>query len=152
MFGTYRKLFALLDGGERKRFYLLMILMAVVTFAEILGISTLLLLLNIFSAPEKITENRYLAWLYHNLNFTQVFTFQVFLSFLVFLVVMAGLIIKASGNYAIIRFSTMRGYTISRRLLESYLHQPYTWFLERNSAEVVALCRDLPVYPGDLHG
>ncbi len=136
MLETYRKLFALLDGGERKRFYLLMIVMAVVTFAEILGISTLLLLLKVFSEPEKITENSYLAWLYQNLNFTQVFAFQVFLSFLVFLVVMGGLIIKAGGNYAIIRFSTMRGYTLSSRLLEAYLHQPYIWFLERNSAEI----------------
>ena len=106
---TYTKLIALLDGRERKRFYLLMIVMAVVTFAEILGISTLLVLLNIFAAPEKITESRYLAWLYQNLNFTQVFAFQVFLSFVVFLVVMVGLIIKAGGSYAIIRFSTMRG-------------------------------------------
>lgn len=136
MIDTYRKLFALLDGSERKRFYLLMILMAIVTFAEIIGISTLLVLLNILSAPEKITENRLLAWLYLNLNFTNVFPFQVLLSVLVFLVVMGGLIIKAGGNYAIIRFSTMRGYTLSKRLLEAYLHQPYIWFLERNSAEI----------------
>jgi ABC-type multidrug transport system fused ATPase/permease subunit len=30
----------------------------------------------------------------------------------------------------------MRGYTISTRLLQSYLRQPYAWFLEHNSAEI----------------
>lgn len=30
----------------------------------------------------------------------------------------------------------MRGYTISARLLTGYLHQPYEWFLSRNSAEL----------------
>lgn len=136
MLETYRKLFALLDRHERKRFYLLMFVMVIVTFAEIFGISTLLLLLNVFSEPDKIMENGYLAWLYQGLGFTQVFAFQVFLSVLVFTVVMIGLIIKAGGNYAIIQFSTMRGYTLSSRLLEAYLHQPYVWFLERNSADI----------------
>jgi ABC-type multidrug transport system fused ATPase/permease subunit len=35
-----------------------------------------------------------------------------------------------------IRFSTMRGYSVSTRLLSAYLSQPYPWFLERNSAEL----------------
>lgn len=136
MLEKYRKLFALLDRRERKRFYLVMVIMVVVSFAEVLGISTLLLLLKVFSDPEQISTNAYLSWLYQGLNFTQVFMFQVFLSGLVFAVVMIGLAIKAAGNYAIIRFSTMRGSTLSVRLLEAYLHQPYVWFLERNSSEI----------------
>jgi len=51
-------------------------------------------------------------------------------------VVMLGLAVKAAGTYASIRFSTMRGYTVSSRLLAAYLSQPYPWFLERNSAEL----------------
>jgi ABC-type multidrug transport system fused ATPase/permease subunit len=35
-----------------------------------------------------------------------------------------------------LRFATMRAYSISSRLLSTYLHQPYSWFLERNSSEV----------------
>ena len=30
----------------------------------------------------------------------------------------------------------MRGYSIAKRLIEGYLNQPYTWFLNRNSAEL----------------
>ena len=30
----------------------------------------------------------------------------------------------------------MRGYSIGKRLLEGYLHQPYSWFLNHNSADL----------------
>ena len=30
----------------------------------------------------------------------------------------------------------MRQYSIAKRLMEGYLHQPYSWFLNRNSADL----------------
>ena len=30
----------------------------------------------------------------------------------------------------------MREYSLGKRLVEGYLHQPYTWFLNRHSAEI----------------
>jgi ABC-type bacteriocin/lantibiotic exporter with double-glycine peptidase domain len=30
----------------------------------------------------------------------------------------------------------MREYSISKRLIECYLHQPYIWFLNRNSSDI----------------
>ena len=136
MIGVYRKILDLFDRHERRRFYLLMALMIIVAFAEVLGISTVMLLLGVLAQPEKITESRHLSWAYETLGFTSTFAFQIFLSAGVFVAVMASLVLKALGSWAIIRFSTMRGYTISTRLLQSYLRQPYAWFLEHNSAEI----------------
>ena len=34
------------------------------------------------------------------------------------------------------KFVIRREYSIGMRLVEGYLHQPYTWFLERNSADL----------------
>lgn len=136
MIGVYRKILDLFDRHERRRFYLLTALMIVVAFAEVLGISTVMLLLGILAQPEKIAESRHLSWAYETLGFTSTFAFQIFLSAGVFVAVMASLVLKALGSWAIIRFSNMRGYTISTRLLQSYLRQPYVWFLEHNSAEI----------------
>ena len=86
--------------------------------------------------PERIFDNPYLTWGYNTVGIEDPFTFQVVMAVAVFLVMALSLVIKAGGNYAIIRFSTMRGYTISSRLLQAYLHQPYAWFLQRNSADV----------------
>ena len=46
-----------------------------------------------------------------------------------------------------VRFAFMRAATLSMRLLGGYLHQPYTWFLNRHSAELGAnrAVRDRPV-------
>lgn len=133
---TYRKLFTLLDRAERRNFWLLTGAMVLVAAAEIAGISAVLLLLNVIAAPDTIQSNRVLSALYADFGFTSAFSFQVALAVVVLLTVVLGLAIKATGTYAMIRYSTMRGYTISARLLAAYLRQPYPWFLQRNSAEL----------------
>ena len=136
IFDVFRKTMSLLDKRERRLSYVLMGVMIVVAFAELLGLSTLVLLLRVFSRPDLIETNRYLKLVNDIFQPGSVLAFQVIFSGLVFIVVLVSLGLRALGNYAIIRYSTMRGYTLSSRLLQAYLHQPYTWFLERNSAEV----------------
>ena len=58
------------------------------------------------------------------------------LGILVFGLLVISLIFKALTTYAQIRFVLMREYSISKRLMEGYLHQPYSWFLNRNSADL----------------
>jgi ABC-type multidrug transport system fused ATPase/permease subunit len=136
LISTYRKLFQLFDRVERKQFWLLTAAMVLVATAEIAGISSVLMLLNVLSAPEMIQTNGTLSTIYDRFGFDNAFAFQVALAGTVLVVVMTGLAIKAAGTYAMIRFSTMRGYSVSTRLLSAYLSQPYPWFLERNSAEL----------------
>jgi ATP-binding cassette, subfamily B, bacterial PglK len=133
---TYQKLFTLFDRTERRRFWILTGVMLLVAASEIAGISAVLMLLNILSAPEMIQTSGMLSSIYSGLGFASPFQFQIALALTVMGVVMAGLAVKALGTYATIRFSTMRGFTISTRLLAAYLSQPYPWFLNRNSAEL----------------
>ncbi len=136
MFGIYKKVLDLFDHREKRAFYLIMGLMVLVAFAEVLGISAILMLLNVLTTPEEIETNQVLSWAYDFGDFSTTYAFQVYLSVAVLLVVVVGLLIKAGGTYLIIRFSTMRGYKISCQLLQSYLHRPYAWFLENNSAGI----------------
>jgi ATP-binding cassette, subfamily B, bacterial PglK len=136
LIGTYRKLFLLFDRTERRQFWLLTGVMVLVAAAEIAVISAVLMLLNVLAEPGSIQTNGTLSAIYDRFGFESAFSFQVALAAFALFVVMVGLVIKASGTYATIRFSTMRGYTISSRLLAAYLSQPYPWFLERNSAEL----------------
>ena len=52
----------------------------------------------------------------------------------VFFLVIFGMVFKAVTAYATYRFSMMRSFTISSRMLNGYLSQPYTWFLDQHSA------------------
>ena len=136
MIKTFQKLFTLFDAAERRQFWILTGVMLLVAGAEIVGISAVLMLLNVLAAPQVIQTSKVLSYAYNHLGLQSPFAFQVALAIVVLIVVMAGLAVKAAGSYATIRFSTMRGYTISSRLLAAYLSQPYPWFLERNSAEL----------------
>jgi ATP-binding cassette, subfamily B, bacterial PglK len=136
LIATYRKLFSLFNEVERRRFWVLTGVMLLVAASEIAGISAVLMLLNVLAAPETIETSRTLSHLSELSGLEGDFSFQVGLAVAVLCVVMLGLAVKALGTYATIRFSTMRGYTISSRLLEAYLSQPYPWFLRRNSAEL----------------
>ena len=136
MIDVYRKVMDLFTPHERRLFFGLVILMILVAFAEVFGISLFLVLMRVLSEPQQIFDNSYLNWGYETFGFETSFGFQVALSVAVLIVLALSLLIKAGGTYAIIRFGMMRGYAISSRLLEGYLHQPYAWFLEKNSADV----------------
>ena len=53
-----------------------------------------------------------------------------------FVLLIFSLIFKAITNYILIRFVQMRAYSVSKRLVEGYLNQPYIWFLNRHSADL----------------
>ncbi len=54
---------------------------------------------------------------------------MIFLGFGVLVLILLSLCVRLVAIYAISRFSNMRAYSLSRQLIENYLHQPYTWFL-----------------------
>lgn len=136
MLDVYRKILSLFDERERRQFWLLTVLMVLVALVEVAGISSVLLLLNVLADSASIRNSRTLSAFQDALGYDNLFHFQIAFALVSMAVVVTGLVIKAFGNYAMIRFSAMRGYTISNRLLGAYLHHPYSWFLERNSADI----------------
>lgn len=132
----FRKVFSLLDAREQRRFWLLTILMVFVAMIDVVGVSSLLLLLNVLANPSTISSNPILSSINEILGFQSVFSFQIALALIVTVVIVFGLFIKGFGTYAIVRFCFMRGAAIATRLLGGYLNQPYAWFLERNSSEI----------------
>jgi ABC-type multidrug transport system fused ATPase/permease subunit len=129
-------IFSLLDRHERRQFIVLTCVMVLVAFMEVIGISAVLMLLNVLSDPDLIRSSSTLGLLRDRSGLTDEFSFMVVLAAGVLCVVLFGLAVKAGGTYASIRFASMRGYTIASRLLGSYLSQPYTWFLTKNSSEI----------------
>lgn len=103
---------------------------------EVVSISSVFLLLGILANPETIGQNGMLSTVQKAMGYDDPFGFQTILAIAVTIIVVVGLIVKATSSYALIRFSSMCGYKISSRLLGAYLHHPYAWFLNHNSSEV----------------
>lgn len=136
MIEACRKIFALLDDRERRHFWLLTAIVVAVALVEVVSISSVLLLLRVLADPASVSNDGILSAVYDRLGFESPYYFQVALAVVVAAVVVVGLVVKAGGAYALIRFAAMRSSSISSRLLGAYLRQPYAWFLERNSSEV----------------
>lgn len=134
MISTYRKMFALLDRQERRKFKILTLLLVVVSLFEAAGLATIMPFLAILADPQVVQENEYLNAVYNYFRFPSTYAFLIAVGIGVFFVVVFGIFLKIVSTYFLIRFSARRGFSVSMRLLESYLSQPYVWFLNRDSS------------------
>jgi ABC-type multidrug transport system fused ATPase/permease subunit len=138
MFDTYRKLLQLMTRRERRSFFLLLGLIIVMGLVETVGVASVVPFMLVLADPTAIERHAILGEVYQRLGFTDPRAFMTFLGFGVFGIVVGGLLFKALTFYAVYRFAMMRSYSLSNRMLRGYLFQPYTWFLNRHSADIGA--------------
>lgn len=136
MLSIYRQLFFILDARERRRFLLLLGMVVVMGLFEVVGVASILPFLAVLAEPEAARSNPYLARIYETLRFDDTQSFLIFLGVASFLMLLLSVLVRVGTLYAIVRFSNLRNYSISTRLLGTYLRQPYVWFLHRHSANL----------------
>ena len=136
---TLKKFLFLLNPNERRHVVFLLIMILIMSLLDMAGVASILPFVAVLTNPELIETNYIL-----NIMFQASSTFGVennqqfliLLGFLVFALLIVSLIFKLLTNYLQVRFVQMREYTIGKRLIESYLYQPYSWFLSRHSADL----------------
>ncbi len=136
---TFRKFLILLSGRERKNALLLLILLALMALLDMIGVASILPFMAVLTNPSVIETNIILNKMFQISKIFGVENEQHFLFALgifVFILLVFSLIFKAFTTYVQLRFVQMREHSISKRFVESYLHQPYSWFLNRNSADL----------------
>jgi ABC-type multidrug transport system fused ATPase/permease subunit len=135
----YKKLLNLLSTGEHKRLGLLLIMMVAMALVDIIGVASILPFVSVLSNPSIIDTNFILNTIFQTSkrfgvknNEEFLFIFGIF----VFSLLIISLTIKAITTYVQVRFVHMCEYSISKRLVENYLSQPYSWFLNQHSADL----------------
>ena len=136
MIDTYLKLLDLLDKREIRNALLLFAMMLIMALLETTGVVSIMPFIAVVANPDIIESNRILKTIYHLMGFSNTQNFLLFIGCGVFGLVVSSLSFKALTQWAIARYTHMRGYTLSRRLLQGALNQPYTWFLNRHSADL----------------
>jgi len=129
-----RKILSLLTSRERKRLYLLMVVMILSAMIEVAGIASILPFLALITNPDTIQNNKILNWLYTAFNFQSTNKFLIFTGIAVLVILIISNILVFLNQWGLARFSWMRNYTISRRLLKGYIYQPYMFFLNHNTS------------------
>lgn len=133
---TIKKLLDLLTLSERKRAYLVLGMILAMALLDMIGVASIMPFMAVLANPELVETNVLLSNAYKKLGFTDPQQFLFALGILVFVLLVVSLAFKALTTYAQLRFTLMREYSIGKRLVEDYLHQPYSWFLSRHSADL----------------
>lgn len=136
MIDIIRKIRDLLSTRERRMGYLLLFMILIMAFLQMVGVASVMPFVKILSSPEIVENNKYLFFVYDSLGFEGTRSFMYFLGLVMLAALVGSIAFKALTNYAILRYTHMRGYSLSRKLVQTYLRQPYDWFLDRHSADL----------------
>ncbi|PZC46130.1 MAG: ABC-type multidrug transport system, ATPase and permease component [Chloroflexi bacterium] len=110
--------------------------MALVALLEAAGAGSVLPFIQLATDPSVIHSNSVLAWVYVGLGFSSDTQFIVFAAIIVLLVIVAAHLALGLSQWFQVRFVWDLVHNLSVRLMRGYSRKPYTFFLERNSAEL----------------
>ena len=133
------KILFLLTDQERKKVILLLCMVLIMALLDTIGVASILPFIAVLTNPGVIESNSILNIMF---QFSRKFgvennqQFLFVLGILVFIFLVVSILFKAFTTYVQLRFVQMREYSIGKRLIEEYLHQPYSWFLNRHSADL----------------
>ena len=131
-----KKLLDLLTPPERKQAYLLFGMVFIMALLDVMGVASIMPFMAVLANPDLVESNVLISTVYAILGSSDPHQFLVALGLLVFLSLLVSLAFKGLTTYVQLRFTLMREYSIGKRLVAGYLHQPYSWFLSRHSADL----------------
>lgn len=131
----FEKTYGLLDGNERFQLKWLVLLMVLQACLEVVSIGSILPFMRLLEDSGNIHGTPYLKWAYTAFGFENDKAFLMVFGTVVLVLFVLVNVVNALGLWAQSRFTWMRSFSISRRLLAAYLSRPYSFFLSRNSAD-----------------
>jgi ABC-type multidrug transport system fused ATPase/permease subunit len=131
-----QKSLSMMNHREKRTGILLLCLTVLKGVAETAGIASILPFLSILGQPELIETNQYALRIYKSFGFTSENEFLFVLGLLVIFILVLSAFLKVTTAYATNKWIEMREFSLSRKLLQTYLRQPYSYFLNRNSSKM----------------
>ncbi|MDB4226678.1 ABC transporter ATP-binding protein/permease [Candidatus Pelagibacter sp.] len=136
---TFKKLLNLLTVREHKSTAFLLGMILIMALIDMIGVASILPFMAVLTNPNIIETNNFLNSMFEASKIFGIENNQEFLfvlGLLVFLLLITSLSVRAITTYVQLRFIQMLEYSMTKRLIEGYLHQPYSWFLSRHSADI----------------
>jgi len=136
---TIKKLIYLLNNQERKRVVLLLGMIIVMALLDMLGVASIIPFMTVLTNPDIIETNTIINNMFLIANQYGIETNQKFLfalGIIVFILLVISLSFRAFTTYFQLHFILKLEYSLAKHLFQGYLHQPYSWFLNRHSADL----------------
>jgi ABC-type multidrug transport system fused ATPase/permease subunit len=136
LFKLLKKVVSILENQEKKYFYFISFAFFLVAIVETFGVVLIIPFIEIASNQDIINSNYQLNLIYDFFQFNNLNNFILFLGVSYFLFLMFSQAFKAATMFLQLRFIFRIEASIGKRLLESYLRQTYSWFLDKHSGDM----------------
>ncbi len=131
------KLRRLFPRSDKVRIILLFVMMMIAAFLEVLGIGMIPAFVSIVANPQRVMEHALWAPWLERLGIEGSRELLMYGSVILIFVFVIKNIYIIGYRYLEARFIYNRRYMFSHRLMTAYMQAPYTFFLQRNSAELL---------------
>ncbi len=133
---TLHKVWALFTPIEQRKAIGMLMLIICMAVLETVGVLSITPFLSVLARPEIVQENQWLRSIYERFEFRSLSEFMTTLGVATIAIVVGTSIFKTLTFHYVGRFVHMQRQSLGVRLLSIYLHQPYEFFLTRNSSEL----------------
>ena len=136
---TVSKILYFLTAREKTQAIFLLMMVLMMAILDLVGIASILPFITLLANPKNLETNDTLNYFSKKFNDYGISSYQEIIFFsaiIVFVLLLFSLFFKTVTVYFQLRFTQMRGFSISKRLFNSYLNQPFEWHLSRNSGEL----------------
>jgi ABC-type multidrug transport system fused ATPase/permease subunit len=134
---TIKKLLMLFNKREKKKLLVLFFMIIVAALLETVGIGIIVPFVGIVTDPSIIQKNAVLSYTYNLFDFQSTNAFMMFSVVLLLLIFLLKNLYLVLFQYTQFRVILNQQVKLSRTLFNEYLTKPYTFHLQRNSANLL---------------
>lgn len=131
-----RRILGLFSRQERFQLHVLLAATTLMALIEVAGIASVMPFIAVLADQDAIAENRLLRWAFTAFDFSSKRTFLFALGCAVLTVLILRNAFTALATWFQLRFVGNQHDSLARRMLTSYLKQPYEFYLAKNTAEL----------------
>jgi len=137
---VFGKIYSRFPGNRKKQFWLIFIYIMFVSVIATITTGSIALFAVSFSSPEKVLNSKYIVIAQGILQMdflTSPKGIMIFLSFLMVFLVGIKNVLESLQLYLVARFGAAMEAYFGTVLLKGFIHMPYEWHLNRNSADII---------------
>lgn len=139
---TLKKLGYIFNKRQKIKILILSIMIIIGALFELLGITAVLPFINVAMNPDSVNTIKYLNYFYKLLGMSSTNSFLAIIALVLVGIYIVKNIYLIVMNYVIFRFTYNNQRNLAHRLLKSYLKQPYTFYVQHNSADLIRNVKD----------
>jgi len=133
----YQKLRRLFSRNDKIKLVIIFCLMMIAAVLEVIGIGIIPAFVAVVANPQKVMEHKYAGSVVKFLNIKNSRELLIFMSIGLISIFLIKNAYTLFFRYVEAKFIYNRRYSFSHKLMTAYMHAPYTFYLERNTTELL---------------